>query len=52
MRPSSALHLTHRSNTSAAFLSVELDEKVPHEIKELFAVARGVLLYGWFFYPL
>jgi len=34
------------------FLSVELSETVPAEIRDLFAVARGAMLYGWFFYPL
>jgi hypothetical protein len=35
-----------------AFLAVELKPHVPESVRELFAVARGVLLYGWFFYPL
>lgn len=35
-----------------AFLAVELPESVPRDIRDLFAVARGTLLYGWFFYPL
>jgi hypothetical protein len=35
-----------------AFLAVELRDSVPSEVRDLFAVARGVLLYGWFFYPL
>ncbi|MDQ6750398.1 MAG: DUF4145 domain-containing protein [Actinomycetota bacterium] len=35
-----------------AFLAVELTNEVPGEIRDLFAVARGALLYGWFFYPL
>lgn len=34
------------------FLAVELKEHVPQEIRELFAVARGAMLYGWFFYPM
>jgi hypothetical protein len=34
------------------FLAVELRQHVPHEIRELFAVARGAMLYGWFFYPM
>lgn len=34
------------------FLSVRLHEQVPAEIVDLFAVARGAMLYGWFFYPL
>jgi Domain of unknown function (DUF4145) len=35
-----------------AFLAVELKQHVPHEIRELFEVARGAMLYGWFFYPM
>lgn len=35
-----------------AFLAVDLAEQVPDEIRDLFVVARGALLYGWFFYPL
>jgi hypothetical protein len=34
------------------FLSVELARQVPEHVSELFAVARGALLYGWFFYPM
>lgn len=34
------------------FLAVELKPQVPIEVRELWEVARGVLLYGWFFYPL
>lgn len=34
------------------FLAVELSSRVPEDIREMWAVARGVLLYGWFFYPL
>jgi hypothetical protein len=34
------------------FLAVELDAEVPHEVRGLFAVARGCMPYGWFFYPL
>lgn len=33
-------------------LAVELSREVPSEIKNLFAIARGAMLYGWFFYPL
>ena len=35
-----------------AFLNVELKEHVPEPVSDLFAIARGALLYGWFFYPL
>jgi hypothetical protein len=34
------------------FLGVELGGEVPAEIRDLFAIARGAMLYGWFFYPL
>jgi hypothetical protein len=33
-------------------LAVELDVGVPLEVRDLWQVARGVLVYGWFFYPL
>lgn len=32
-------------------LGIELNEQVPAEIVELFEVARGAMLYGYFFYP-
>ncbi len=34
------------------FLSVELGGQVPEGVSEPFAVARGALLYGWFFFPM
>lgn len=34
------------------FLAVELKGHVPVEIRDLFDVARGAMIYGWFFYPL
>jgi hypothetical protein len=34
------------------FLTPKLHEHVPEEVRRLFEVARGVLLYGYFFYPL
>lgn len=33
-------------------LIVELNERAPLEVRRLFAVARGALVYGFFFYPL
>lgn len=33
-------------------MSVELSHHVPHEVQRLFAVARGCLVYGYFYYPL
>lgn len=33
-------------------LYLELAESVPEEVRALFEVARGAMVYGWFFYPL
>jgi hypothetical protein len=33
------------------FLRPQLNAKVPTEIAALFEVARGSMIYGWFFYP-
>ncbi len=33
-------------------LEVSIDEHLPTEIQEMFAVARGTAIYGLFFYPL
>jgi hypothetical protein len=35
-----------------AHLTPQLSPKVPKEIAALFEVARGSMIYGWFFYPL
>jgi hypothetical protein len=36
-----------------AILNKQLDERtVPLEVVRAFEVARGCMLYGWFFYPL
>jgi hypothetical protein len=37
---------------ASEFLAVELEDHVPEHIRELFAVARGAMLYGWLFYPM
>ena len=34
------------------FLRVELSADVPGDVRDMWSIARGVLLYGWFFYPL
>ncbi len=34
------------------FLATELNEAVPVEIRDMWEVARGLALYGWFYYPL
>jgi hypothetical protein len=45
-RPASADHWAQR------FLAVNLDVSVPAEVRQMWEVARGVALYGWFYYPL
>lgn len=37
---------------SKRYLLPQLDPKVPTEIAALFEVARGSMIYGWYFYPL
>jgi hypothetical protein len=34
------------------FLGIELSERVPPQVQSLFNVARGSMLYGYFYYPL
>jgi hypothetical protein len=34
------------------FFDPKLEAKVPSEIAKLFEVARGAMIYGWYFYPL
>ena len=36
----------------AAILKPQLDEQTPKDVQALFEVARGAMLYGYFFYPL
>lgn len=46
---------THRITAdefASTFLAIELGQKVPEDVVSLFQVARGTLLYGYFFYPL
>ncbi len=33
-------------------LAVDLGPQVPEDVRDVFGVARGCLVYGWFFYPL
>lgn len=33
-------------------LRSKLPEETPCEIQKLYAVAQGIMIYGWFFYPL
>lgn len=35
-----------------AILEPELEESVPENVQALFEVARGAMVYGYFFYPL
>ena len=37
---------------AARFLAVELSERVPEDVRTMWAAARGALAYGAFFYPL
>lgn len=33
-------------------LKSQLIDSVPSDIKEMFEISRGILVYGWFYYPL
>jgi hypothetical protein len=44
--------LTPPDNWIEAHLQPKLGPNVPQEIAALFEVARGSMIYGWFFYPL
>lgn len=44
--------LTTPDNWIGAHLQPQLSPTVPQEIASLFEVARGSMIYGWFFYPL
>lgn len=35
-----------------SFLAPSLNDEVPREVRELFAAAQGLMVYGFFFYPL
>jgi Domain of unknown function (DUF4145) len=45
-RPASAEEWARR------YLAVDLADSVPADVRDMWEVARGVLLYGWFYYPL
>lgn len=45
-------HKMTGSDWAREFLSVELGPQVPDQVCELFEVARGALVYGWFFLPM
>jgi hypothetical protein len=46
----------HRQPTGEAwaqrFLAVDLASTVPSEVRDMWVAARGLLLYGWFYYAL
>lgn len=44
--------LTAPDNWIEAHLQPQLSPNVPHEVAALFEVARGSMIYGWFFDPL
>jgi hypothetical protein len=44
--------LTTPDNWIETYLEPQLGPNVPREITSLFEVARGSMIYGWFFYPL
>lgn len=47
-----ANHAVWQGQWAKEILAVGLSERVPIEVQRLFAVARGAMLYGCFFYPL
>lgn len=44
--------LTTPDSWIAAHLQPQISPNVPEVISSLFEVARGSMIYGWFFYPL
>lgn len=40
------------SKWAELILEPKLNQSVPEDVIEMFEVARGILVYGWFFYPL
>jgi hypothetical protein len=41
-----------RDDWAAQFLAVDLEPAVPSEVRDMWEAARGVLLYGWFYYAI
>jgi hypothetical protein len=52
LEPDETSAIFARADWPSMLLAVELGSYVPEDIRDLFAVARGVMLYGLFFYPL
>lgn len=46
------VHRITADDFASTFLSIELGDRVPEDIVAMFKVARGTMLYGYFFYPL
>jgi hypothetical protein len=46
------VHPITADDFASSFLAIELGDYVPEDIVAMFKVARGTLLYGYFFYPL
>lgn len=46
------IHRITADEFASTFLAIELGQMVPKDVVALFQVARGTLLYGYFFYPL
>lgn len=45
-------HPIEQAHWAAEGLGVALSDRVPGEVPQRFAIARGAMLYGYFFYPL
>ncbi len=41
-----------REDWAALFLAVDLELTVPGEVRDMWDAARGLLLYGWFYYAI
>ena len=46
------LYIMNADDWARSILEPTLNDEVPIEIRKLFEVARGSMLYGYFFYPL
>lgn len=52
LTPDGKTILLDQSDYLCAILKPQLSPKVPDDVKSLFEVARGAMIYGWLFYPL
>lgn len=46
------VHPITADDLASTFLAINLESQVPEDIVAMFEVARGALLYGYFYYPL